>query len=162
MGIFLVRLWTPLPIFLGKKSCSGDHFLWKTRKREREREKEKFSGKLPGSFVVGRRLLRLHRRWERASELVIAVQRRCAWKDLASPHLSGSRGGVLEGGSLRGGEGREGGGNCQDLVDRCSRWCRLLFSFIGSSSGSQAMTPPPPPCAMAAFTAFFSSLHWCF
>jgi hypothetical protein len=84
---------------------------------------------------------------------------------LASPHLSGSRGGVRESGSLRGGEGRgeEGVGNCQDLVDRCSRWCRLLFSFIGSSSGSQATPPPPPPpCAMAAFTAFFSSLHWCF
>jgi len=90
------------------------HFVRKTRKRERTREKEKFFRKLLGSFFVGRRLLRLHRRWERASEracvLVVAAQRRCAWKDLASPHLSGSRGGVREGGSLLGGEGRREGG----------------------------------------------------
>ncbi len=105
-----------------------------------------------------RRLLWLHLRWERASELSQrnGDARGKTWLHRISRAVEEVcvRAGVCGEGSRDG--GREGGGNCQDLVDRCSRWCRRLFSFIGSSSGSQATTTTPPPtCAMAAFTASF-------
>jgi hypothetical protein len=134
---------TPLPIFFGKKSCNGDHFLLKTRKIEREREdilfgkleregekekeKEKFSGKLLGSFFVGRRLLRL---WsERASERTNSLSQRNgdargkAWLHRISRAVEEVcvRAGVC--GEGRGGKGGRG---------KLPRPCRSMLTMVSS------------------------------